>query len=350
MSRNFRLPSRPWCGRVRSSPLPGAERRPGRVFLSARRPDRSGNEEPSAVGSAGRSCGATRQTVRAARSHTGACRGPETRAKACRSLRHSAPGAGSRPGSRIFQRSRRICAKRTRVRDRPWAWASRRPLLGSMSSPIRRSAFKRRPRAAATHGPSTAVKNQITPWSNDPVSDRPGEAFYLRDDETGDLWTPTALPIRDPAATYVARHGRGYSRFEHVAHEIASDLLQYVPVDDPIKISRLVLTNRSSRPRRLSVTAYVEWVLGSARSASLPFVSTEIDAATGRDVRPQSLEHRALARASPSRTCVGVQTRWTGDRREFIGRNGTLAEPAALSRRRRALQDSWRGPRSRARL
>ena len=61
---------------------------------------------------------------------------------------------------------------------------------------------------------------------------------------------PTALPIRDPAATYVARHGRGYSRFEHVAHEIASDLLQYVPVDDPIKISRLVLTNRSNRPRR----------------------------------------------------------------------------------------------------
>ena len=84
-------------------------------------------------------------------------------------------------------------------------------------------------------------ENQITPWSNDPVSDRPGEAFYLRDKDTGDLWAPTALPIRDPAATYVARHGRGYSRFEHVAHEIASDLLQYVPVDDPIKISRLVL-------------------------------------------------------------------------------------------------------------
>ena len=82
-------------------------------------------------------------------------------------------------------------------------------------------------------------ETQITPWSNDPVSDRPGEAFYLRDDDTGDLWTPTALPIRDPAGIYVARHRLGYSRFEHVAHEIASDLLQYVPVDDSIKISRL---------------------------------------------------------------------------------------------------------------
>ena len=67
-------------------------------------------------------------------------------------------------------------------------------------------------------------ENQLTPWSNDPVSDRPGEVFYLRDDDTGELWSPTALPIRDPAATYVARHGRGYSRFEHAAHGIAADL------------------------------------------------------------------------------------------------------------------------------
>jgi cyclic beta-1,2-glucan synthetase len=173
-------------------------------------------------------------------------------------------------------------------------------------------------------------ENQITPWSNDPVSDRSGEAFYLLDNDTGDLWTPTALPIRDPAATYVTRHGRGYSRFEHVGHEIASDLLQYVPVDDPIKISRLVLTNRSIRPRSLSVTAYVEWVLGSTRSASLPFVSTEIDAATGAMFAHNSWNSSFGSRVAFADLC-GVQTSWTGDRREFIGRNGTLAEPAALS-------------------
>ena len=161
------------------------------------------------------------------------------------------------------------------------------------------------------------------------MSDRPGEAFYLRDNDTGDLWTPTALPIRDPAATYVARHGRGYSRFEHVAHEIASDLLQYVPVDDPIKISRLVLTNRSSRPRRLGVTAYVEWVLGSARSTSLPFVSTEIDAATGAIFARNPWSSSFGSRVAFADLC-GLQTSWTCDRREFIGRNGTLAEPAAL--------------------
>ncbi len=173
-------------------------------------------------------------------------------------------------------------------------------------------------------------ENQITPWSNDPVSDRPGEAFYLRDNDTGDLWTPTATPIRDLAATYVARHGRGYSRFEHVAHEIASDLLQYVPVADSIKISRLVLTNRSSRTRRLRVTAYVEWVLGPSRSATLPFISTEIDAVTGA-MFARNAWNASFGSRIAFADLRAAQTNWTGDRREFIGRNGTLAEPAGLS-------------------
>src|SRR5207248_4535691 len=123
-------------------------------------------------------------------------------------------------------------------------------------------------------------ENQLTPWSNDPVGDRPGEVIYVRDDDSGALWGPTALPIRE-AEPYVCRHGQGYSRFEHTAHGIALELLQYVPPDDPIKISRLVIHNQSGRVRRLSVTAYVEWVLGAARDASAPFIVTEMDAATG---------------------------------------------------------------------
>jgi cyclic beta-1,2-glucan synthetase len=173
-------------------------------------------------------------------------------------------------------------------------------------------------------------ENQLTPWSNDPVSDRPGEALYLCDEETGEVWSPTALPIRDEAATYVARHGRGYSRFEHTANEVASDLLQYVPVDAAIKISRLTLRNLSDRPRRLSVSAYVEWVLGPSRSATSAFVTTEIDAASGA-----MLARNAWNTAFGSRVAfldmAGDQTDCTGDRREFIGRNGTLANPAAIA-------------------
>ena len=123
-------------------------------------------------------------------------------------------------------------------------------------------------------------ENQLTPWSNDPVGDPCGEAFYVRDMVGGALWTPTAQPLRDEGV-YVARHGQGYSRFDHQADGIAMALIQYVPRDDPVKISRLTLHNRSARPRQLSVTAYAEWVLGPSRAATAPFIATAIDPLTG---------------------------------------------------------------------
>ncbi|WP_216849841.1 GH36-type glycosyl hydrolase domain-containing protein [Acidisoma sp. L85] len=171
---------------------------------------------------------------------------------------------------------------------------------------------------------------QLTPWSNDPVTDPSGEVLYLRDDESGDVWTPTALPMRDEGATYIAHHGRGYTRFKNSAHGVDVELLQYVPIDAPVKISRLILHNRSRKARRLSVTAYVEWVLAPSRSSSLPFVTTEIDPSTGA-----IFARNPWNMAFPSRVAFadlrGGHTSWTGDRREFIGRNGTLANPAALS-------------------
>ena len=173
-------------------------------------------------------------------------------------------------------------------------------------------------------------ENQLTPWSNDPVSDRPGEVFYLRDDDSGDLWCPTALPIRDDTATYVAWHGWGFSRFDHAAHGIAGELLQYVPLGDPIKISRLTLRNTSRRVRHLSLTAYVEWVLGPSRGASVPFVTTEIDPATGA-MFARNPWNAAFGSRVAFADLAGRQSDWTGDRQEFIGRNGTLESPAALA-------------------
>jgi cyclic beta-1,2-glucan synthetase len=172
-------------------------------------------------------------------------------------------------------------------------------------------------------------ENQLTPWSNDPVLDPPGEAFYIRDEGSGDVWSPTALPIRD-RSTYVARHGFGYSRFEHRHGDIASDLLQYVPLQDPIKISRLTLVNHSDRRRKLSVTSYAEWVLGSVRAASAPFLITHVDPVTGALFarNPWSLgfgERVAFA------DLAGDQMSWTADRREFLGDNGELTLPGALA-------------------
>jgi cyclic beta-1,2-glucan synthetase len=173
-------------------------------------------------------------------------------------------------------------------------------------------------------------QNHITPWSNDPVSDAPGEVIYVRDEESGILWGPTALPIRETASRYIARHGPGYSRFEHEAHGIALELVHYVDVGDPVKISRLTLTNRSGRHRRLSVTAYVAWVLGTSRGAASPFIVTTIDPATGAMMarNPWNIE---FGTRTAFADLGGRQTSWTGDRREFIGRNGTLDQPAALA-------------------
>ena len=172
-------------------------------------------------------------------------------------------------------------------------------------------------------------QNHITPWSNDAVADAPGEVIYVRDDETGELWGPTALPIRLEGATYVAHHGQGYSRFEHRSHGITLELLQYVPVDDSIKISRLKLTDHSGESRRLSVTAYVEWVLGTTRARGAPFVVTEIDAQTGALLARNPWNNDFGGRVAFA-DMAGRQQSITCDRTEFIGRNGALNRPLAL--------------------
>jgi cyclic beta-1,2-glucan synthetase len=177
-------------------------------------------------------------------------------------------------------------------------------------------------------------ENQLTQWSNDPVSDPPGETIYVRDEESGELWGPTVLPIREEAWPYIARHGQGYSRFEHASHGISLSLLQFVPREDPIKISRLTIENHSGRSRRLSVTAYVEWVLGVARSASAPFVVTEIDTETGI-LLARNVWNSEFGDCIAFADLGGHQTAWTGDRTEFLGRNGTLDHPASLIRQER---------------
>ena len=185
-------------------------------------------------------------------------------------------------------------------------------------------------------------ENQLTPWSNDPVRDPVSEAIYLRDDETGEVWSPTALPIRNPESTYRARHSAGVSRFEYEHAGIRLTLTQFAPIADPVKISILALENRSSRPRRLSVTAYAEWALGSSRAANAPHIITSLDRGSGAILarNPWNVEFgKRVAFFDLGGRAMG----WTADRTEFLGRNAGPEKPFGLHRAHRLGQSAGAG-------
>ena len=177
-----------------------------------------------------------------------------------------------------------------------------------------------------------AQMNRLTPWSNDPVSDPPGEALYLRDEETGEFWSPTPGPCGGEATT-VVRHGQGYTRFTRTSHGIDQDLLVFVSATDPVKLIRLRISNTGARPRRLSATFYGEWVLGVLREQAALNVLCTLDLESGA-----LFARNAWAGDFAGRIAFADVARrprsFTTDRTEFLGRYGTPKAPAALGRER----------------
>jgi len=215
-----------------------------------------------------------------------------------------------------------ITLQRGQMTPAPWVNVLANPYFGTVVSES----------GAAYTWVENSHEFRLTPWSNDPVQDTTGEAFYIRDEQTGEFWSPTPSPA--PGETpHVIRHGFGYTVFEHTERGIASELWVYVAMDAPVKLAVLKLRNVSGRPRRLSVTGYWEWVLGDLRNKSLLHVQTEVDLKTGallaRNYYNTDFPERVvfIDVNDPART-------FTGDRKEFIGRNGSLAQPAAMKRAR----------------
>jgi cellobiose phosphorylase len=173
---------------------------------------------------------------------------------------------------------------------------------------------------------------RLTPWHNDPVSDGSGEAFYLRDEQSGQFWSPAALPARGNG-DYVTRHGFGYSVFEHTEAGITSAMTTFVALDAPIKYTVLKVRNDSLVSRRLSVTGYVEWVLGDMRSKSGMHIITEVDPVSGALFAKNAYNTEFTGRVAFFNSDATLRS-ITADRAEFVGRNGTLAAPAALRRSR----------------
>jgi cellobiose phosphorylase len=215
------------------------------------------------------------------------------------------------------------CAPReARMTPAPWANVVANAAFGTLVSES----------GAAYTWSENAHEFRLTPWSNDAVTDASGEALYIRDEESGEFWSPTPLPCPG-AAPYVIRHGFGYSVFEHAHDGIGSELRVYVDARASVKFSVLTLSNRSGRPRRLSVTGYVEWVLGDLREKTAMHVVTEIDKATGTLCARNAFNTEMAGRTAFFDADSDEAARTvTGDRTEFLGRNGSTANPAALSR------------------
>ncbi|HVN54432.1 MAG TPA: glucoamylase family protein [Anaerolineaceae bacterium] len=173
-------------------------------------------------------------------------------------------------------------------------------------------------------------ENRLTPWRNDPLADMPGEALYLRDEETGLVWSPTPLPAGAESACTI-RHGAGYSTFESQSHGLNQLLRLFAAADAPVKIAHLRLENLWNRPRRITVTSYAEWVLGAAREPNQAYVVPEFDPArhallAGNRYNAEFGERAAFLAASKKPHGL------TADRSEFLGRLGSLRTPAALGR------------------
>jgi cyclic beta-1,2-glucan synthetase len=185
-------------------------------------------------------------------------------------------------------------------------------------------------------------ENQLTPWSNDAVSDPTGECFYLLDLDNDELWSPTISPVRVENAEYIIRHGQGYSQFETRHAGIKSTLTQFVHKDKSIKISKLVLRNESSSNRNLAITAYVEWVLGFTRTVSAPFIISDYDEASGSLLAYNNWSQEFGTRRAFA-TFIDGNDSWTADRTEFLGRNGSPSRPEALLSKSALLQKSGAG-------
>jgi len=173
-------------------------------------------------------------------------------------------------------------------------------------------------------------ENRITTWNNDAVSDGTGETFYLRDEETGEFWSPTPMPVR-AAGTYTVRHAPGCSTFGHASHGIESKLEWFAAAEDPVRVVRVRLRNTSERTRRLTVTHFIEWAIGSSRSGAQQKVVTRFDAESD-----MLTAHNWFNPDFPGRpaflACDRPLHSWTASRTEFVGRNGRPADPAAMHR------------------
>ncbi|AQS12000.1 N,N'-diacetylchitobiose phosphorylase [Clostridium saccharobutylicum] len=184
-------------------------------------------------------------------------------------------------------------------------------------------------------------ENKITPWSNDYIRDPLGEALYIRDDNTNDYFSITPKPVRDKG-DYFIKHNFGYSEFKHTAYNIRGKLEVFAPKGEKVKIQKVTLENLSESDREISVFYYAKLVMGVYEYDSARYISTYIHGESKRNHEENILERGFIRACNPYSEYFGKfnsyltilggeKISFTGDNKEFIGANGEISSPKALS-------------------
>jgi cyclic beta-1,2-glucan synthetase len=178
---------------------------------------------------------------------------------------------------------------------------------------------------------SNSRLNRLTPWLNDPVCDPHCEVLYLRDRDSAEFWSLTPGPTPGSVG-YEVCHGWGYSTYHHIRGDLEQEVTLFVPVADPVKISRIQLTNRENIPRRLSFYSYLQWELGEGLNLTQLATRTEIDPIT-RTIFATNVTRAEFSDAVAFTALAGApgKINATCDRTEFLGMHGSVIAPWAVA-------------------
>lgn len=171
-------------------------------------------------------------------------------------------------------------------------------------------------------------ENRLTPLSNDPLLDLPGEVLYLRDEMSAEVWSITPAPLGADNPCLI-RHASGFTSWQRESHGLLQVLDVFVPLQDPVKLLRVNLTNKTNQARRLTATFYVEWLLGALKSQVKPHVVCEYDPRIKAIIASNAWNPdfaQRIAFVSANRGPHSV----TGDRYDFLGSEGDLQHVAGL--------------------
>ncbi len=98
-----------------------------------------------------------------------------------------------------------------------------------------------------------------------------GRYIYMRDNETGEFWSPSWQPTQNKIEDYQCRHGLGYSVIGSTYKKIKTETLYFVPLGENLEIWQITVTNLSKKPRKLSLFSSIEFCLWDAQDDATNF-------------------------------------------------------------------------------